>query len=187
MYPQHGVLSTLQLCLYFATKQRSRIENETDRILHPLYYFRLLCEDGRKNKFGHWLSDYKHNCKSSFVSILHAYNTLYSWECSCKDCTFHFFLQLKRKTKKKMSLKKRKSLSDIEWTTQKQTTLLQASKDDKNAIDLRFSSYMAVDICCVWVELQQLKKVAGDSRAERRREMLIAPTTTTVIPTASVC
>ena len=48
-----------------------------------------------------------------------------------------------------MSLKKRKSLSDIEWTTQKQTTLLQASKDDKNAIDLRFSSYMAVDICCV--------------------------------------
>ena len=37
MYPQHGVLSTLQLCLYFATKQRSRIENETDRILHPLY------------------------------------------------------------------------------------------------------------------------------------------------------
>ena len=86
-----------------------------------------------------------------------------------------------------MSLKKRKSLSDIEWTTQKQTTLLQASKDNKNAIDLRFSSYMAVDICCVWVELQQLKKVAGDSRAERRREMLIAPTTTTVIPTASVC
>ena len=36
MYPQHGVLSILQLCLYFATKQRSRIENETDRILHPL-------------------------------------------------------------------------------------------------------------------------------------------------------
>ena len=53
VYPQHGVLPTLQLCLYFATKQRSRAAEKTKltALCIPSTLFSVVCEDRRKNKF----------------------------------------------------------------------------------------------------------------------------------------